>query len=199
MSHALPTTRTFEGESLLPWLDAVARLRMEVFRAWPYLYEGDLAHEESSLRAYAAKPRAAVTLFFDGEVPVGAATSEPMEESYAGVRDAFTAAGEDPRLFCYFGESVLLPRYRGRGVGLSFFRAREAHALRHGLRRCAFVAVQREPNDPRRPGDYQPLDGYWRRRGYTERPDIIVRMNWREVGADGENPHALRAWMKQLP
>ncbi|MFC0408130.1 GNAT family N-acetyltransferase [Roseomonas elaeocarpi] len=199
MSHALPTTRTFEGEALLPWIDAVARLRMEVFRTWPYLYEGSLAHEESSLLAYAAKPRSAVTLFFDGGVPVGAATSQPMEDSFASVRDAFTAGGEDPQLYCYFGESVLLPRYRGQGVGLSFFRAREAHALRHGLRHCAFVSVEREADDPRRPADYQPLDGYWTRRGYTERPDIVARMSWREVGQEKESQHTLRAWVKRLP
>jgi hypothetical protein len=29
------------GAGILPHLDAVARLRMAVFRDWPYLYDGD--------------------------------------------------------------------------------------------------------------------------------------------------------------
>ncbi|MCE4506958.1 GNAT family N-acetyltransferase, partial [Xanthomonas hortorum pv. vitians] len=47
---------TVRGTDVLPHLDAVAQLRIAVFRAWPYLYEGDADYERGYLAAYAASP-----------------------------------------------------------------------------------------------------------------------------------------------
>ena len=40
------------GPDLIAWLDDVARLRIDVFREWPYLYDGDLGYERGYLAAY---------------------------------------------------------------------------------------------------------------------------------------------------
>ena len=45
--------RRLVGDALLPQLPALAGLRIEVFRAYPYLYEGSLAYEQDYLRGYA--------------------------------------------------------------------------------------------------------------------------------------------------
>ena len=39
--HEPITLETLSGAALLPCLDDVARLRIAVFRDWPYLYDGD--------------------------------------------------------------------------------------------------------------------------------------------------------------
>ncbi len=36
-----PVIGQFSGADVQPWLEDVARLRIEVFRHWPYLYQGD--------------------------------------------------------------------------------------------------------------------------------------------------------------
>ncbi|MGG5820973.1 GNAT family N-acetyltransferase [Falsiroseomonas sp. HW251] len=198
MSDAPLTFETLAGAALHPLLPDLARLRIVVFRDWPYLYEGDEAYERGYLRAYADAPGAAVVVCrARGEV-VGAATCEPMVQGHAPVQAAFRAAGLDPAGFCYFGESVLLRPYRGRGAGVRFFEAREAHARSLGLRRTAFCAVLRDPADPRRPAGHVPLDGFWRRRGYAPRPDLTVGFSWKEVGATEETPHLLSFWLKDL-
>jgi GNAT superfamily N-acetyltransferase len=189
---------TLAGPALHPLLPEVARLRIEVFRAWPYLYEGDEAYEQQYLRAYADAPGAAVVVCRDDERVVGAATCEPMTQGHAPVRQAFEAASLDPTQFCYFGESVLLAEYRGRGAGVRFFADREAHARRLGLPFAAFCGVLRDPNDPRRPPGYTPLDAFWRKRGYQPRPDLTVSFDWKEVGATEETPHTLSFWIKDL-
>ena len=52
----------------------------------------------------------------------------------------------------YFGESVLLPAYRGQGLGHRFFDEREDYARRLGrFNTTAFCAVERAEDDPRRP------------------------------------------------
>jgi GNAT superfamily N-acetyltransferase len=198
MSDVHLSFETLAGAALHPLLPDLARLRIAVFRDWPYLYEGDEAYERRYLRAYADAPGAAVVVCRDGERVVGAATCEPMTQGHAPVRAVFEAAGLDPAGFCYFGESVLLAPYRGRGAGVRFFAEREAHARALGLRFAAFCGVVRDPADPRRPAGHVPLDDFWRNRGYTPRPDLAVTFDWTEVGASAETPHRLTFWMKAL-
>ena len=197
---SLPPLRleTLAGDTLRAALPGLAKLRTTVFAEWPYLYAGDPEAEARYLAAYAADPGAAVVVAFDGAIPVGMATCQPMTTSHRFVTAAFAGRGLDPTRFCYFGESVLLPAWRGRGAGVGFFAAREAHARALGLPAAAFCAVVRNPNDPRRPAEYTPLDGFWRKRGYAHRPDLSCVFHWKEVGDDRETPHVLSFWLKAL-
>jgi GNAT superfamily N-acetyltransferase len=198
MSDVHLSFETLAGAALHPLLPDLARLRIAVFREWPYLYEGDEAYERGYLRAYADAPGAAVVVCRAGDAVVGAATCEPMTQGHAPVRRVFEAAGLDPAQHCYFGESVLLAPYRGRGAGVRFFAEREAHARSLGLRYATFCGVQRDPADPRRPPGHVPLDDFWRKRGYAPRPDLVVSFSWKEIGQAAEMPHALPFWIKDL-
>ncbi|MFH5923659.1 GNAT family N-acetyltransferase [Roseomonas xinghualingensis] len=199
MSETQNRIETVTGDALRPHLQAVARLRAIVFRDWPYLYDAEAGYEASYLRAYAESPGAAVILALRGGEPIGAATCQPMAEAGRDVLDSAAGASLDPATTCYFGESVLLPEWRGRGIGLAFFHAREAHARALGLRRAAFCSVRRDPADPRRPAGHEPLDAFWRKRGYAPVPGMAATMQWREVGGTGEIPHILDFWAKDLP
>ena len=64
------------GDALECALDDVARLRIEVFRAYPYLYDGDFAYERRYLEPYRANREAVVVGAFDGARLVGAATGD---------------------------------------------------------------------------------------------------------------------------
>ncbi len=66
------------GERLKRHLPDLARLRIAVFRDFPYLYEGTQAYEENYLRTYAEAPDSVVVGAFDGERVVGAATALPL-------------------------------------------------------------------------------------------------------------------------
>lgn len=190
---------TLSGAALTERLDALAGLRIRVFREWPYLYDGDAAYEARYLASYAQSPGALVVAAStaQGEA-VGMATCQPGMEASEKLRAAWSNAGLDAATLCYFGESVLLPEYRGQGAGVRFFEEREAHARSLGLSIAAFCAVVRNENDPRRPRDYTPLDGFWRNRGYEARPDISTVMSWRELGDTRETPHVLSFWIKRL-
>ncbi len=192
------TLHTLRGAALLRHLPALGRLRGAVFREWPYLYQADDAHEADYLRKYAEGPGAAVVVALDGEEAVGAATCQPMTQADAPVREAFLAAGRDPGIHCYFGESVLLPPYRGQGIGVAFLAAREAVAREAGLAIATFCAVERAADDPRRPAGHVPLDGFWRKRGYAHHPELACSFRWREIGGGEAVPHRLSFWLKRL-
>lgn len=195
----MPSIRTVSGAAVLPYIPALARLRIAVFRDWPYLYEGDQAHEETYLRIYAESTRAGVVLALDGEEVVGASTCLPLADETPNVQAPFRAAGIALDRVFYFGKSILLHRYRGTGAGVRFFAEREAHA--RAVSDCdyaAFCAVERPADHPMKPGDAVPLDAFWRKRGYTPCPDLSCVMTWKEVGAAAETPHRLAFWMKSL-
>lgn len=190
---------TLTGAALLPLLPALAELRRTVFRAWPYLYDGDAGYEAGYGRAYAESARAALVVAFQGDQPVGAATCLPLADEEETVKAPFLAHGIDPARVFYFGESVLLPGLRGQGVGVRFFAHREAHARAVSDADLAcFCAVARAPDDARRPADFTPLDRFWRKRGYAPMPGLACTMRWREVGGSEETPHRLDVWSKPL-
>jgi GNAT superfamily N-acetyltransferase len=186
------------GAALAAALPGLAALRIAVFRDWPYLYDGDDAYERGYLGAYAASPGALVVGAFDGDRLVGAATAAPMEDHAAAFAAPFAERGRDLADILYCGESVLLPAWRGRGVGHAFFDAREAHGRALGRGFACFCAVIRDPDDPRRPAGYAPLDPFWRKRGYAPVEGVEARFAWREIGAAAETDHAMRFWMRAL-
>ncbi len=192
------TFETLSGPALQPLLPVLSELRIAVFREWPYLYEGAATSEQDYLGAYASAPGSAIVICRDGDRVVGAATCGPMTEGQADVRATFQAAGLDPARLCYFGESVLLPAYRGQGAGLRFFAEREAHARRLGLPEATFCGVIRDDADLRRPADYVELDGFWTRRGYVRRPELVVRFRWKIFGEAAESDHDLMFWTRRL-
>lgn len=186
------------GSAIAPWLDDVARLRVSVFRDWPYLYEGDLAYERDYLAAYADSRDSIFVLAKDGERVIGASTGLPLLDDSLAFRQPFLASHIDPAQVFYFGESVLLPAYRGRGIGHAFFDQRQAHA--RALARfhwTAFAAVDRDEHDPRRPHDHRGNDAFWHKRGYTRQPGMTMQLPWQETGR-GEVPHDLTFWLRPL-
>ncbi|MGZ3215163.1 GNAT family N-acetyltransferase [Paracoccus sp. T5] len=191
------TTRVLTGDALAAALDDVARLRISVFRDFPYLYDGDADYERDYLRAYQS-PGAVVVAALDGDRIVGAATGAPMSDHAADFAAAFADRPEPLDQIFYCAESVLLPQYRGQGIGHAFFDAREAHARDLGLRHSAFCSVIRPKDHPARPEGYRPLDEFWRKRGYQPLPGVIAQFAWKDLGEAEETDKRLQFWMREL-
>lgn len=190
--------QALSGPAIAPVVDALAGLRIRVFREWPYLYDGDLDYERAYLDTYVRSARSLAFLVYHGDALVGATTALPLADEEAAFWQPLEAAGFQPDTLCYFGESLLLPAYRGRGLGHRFFDEREAHARAQGFSVACFCAVQRPPDHPRRPEDFRPLDGFWRQRGYAPRADIVARYRWRDLGEEAESEKPLMFWLRDL-
>jgi GNAT superfamily N-acetyltransferase len=176
----------------------LARLRIAVFREYPYLYEGSLDYEQHYLSGYVSGEGSCLLVARDAERIVGAATASPLVAHREQVAPPLVAAGFDPAQVYYFGESVLLPEYRGRGLGHTFFDLRETAAREQGFRFAAFCAVQRPSDHPQKPADYVGHDPFWRRRGYQRHPEIVAHFAWRELGAPSETVKPMVFWTRDL-
>ncbi|WP_422377547.1 GNAT family N-acetyltransferase [Roseibium sp.] len=186
------------GGDLKAALDALAGLRISVFRAWPYLYEGTLEYEAKYLQRYAETEGAVIVGAYDGDRLVGAATGEPLGEELEDFRAPLEARGFNLDRIFYMAESVLDPVYRGQGIGHRFFDEREAHARSLGFDEAVFCAVIRPENHPLKPADYAPLDPFWRKRGYEKLQDVIVTFPWLDVGDTNETDKPMQVWYRKL-
>ena len=135
--------RALTGAALAATLDDVARLRIAVFREYPYLYDGDLAYERRYLQSYRDNPSAIVVGAFDDGRLVGASTGTALKGHDPAFVGPVAGAGLDISRVFYCAESVLLAEYRGRGAGHAFFDMREARALASGHDISVFCAVIR--------------------------------------------------------
>lgn len=178
--------------------DDLARLRITVFRDFPYLYEGDLDYERRYLATYMESPGAVVIGAFDENRLVGAATASPLNDHFEAFAEPFAKRGLDPADFFYFGESVLEKRYRGQGVGVRFFEEREKAAAEAGVGACVFSAVIRPADHPLRPAGYRPLDDFWRHRGYARIEGLTTGFFWRDVGQAQETVKTMEYWTRRI-
>lgn len=150
---------TVTGTKLKPFITDLAQLRIEVFREFPYLYDGNIDYEESYLDTYLQSDKSIAVLAFDKGRLVGASTGLPMDHEVEDFKRPFVEQVYDPSTVFYCGESILKKEYRGRGIYRRFFEERESHAKRlGGFRTICFCAVQRPAEHPLRPDHYQPLD-----------------------------------------
>ncbi|MEM7722943.1 MAG: GNAT family N-acetyltransferase [Pseudomonadota bacterium] len=191
------TYRTFEGEQIADVLEDFARLRIKVFRDWPYLYDGDLNYELQYLAGYTRPGTVLVGAYAENRL-VGAATGMPLLNHADDFAQAFADTDTDFRSTFYCAESVLLPTFRGQGAGRVFFQDREAFARRENYTYSTFCAVIRPDIHNARPPDYRPLDPFWRGLGYAPLPDVIARFSWRDIGDEAETKKPLQFWMKIL-
>ncbi|WP_323770944.1 GNAT family N-acetyltransferase [Antarctobacter sp.] len=186
------------GQALEAALDDVARLRIAVFRAFPYLYDGDFDYERGYLQTYRDSPGAVLVGAFDADRLVGAATGTPMEDHAEDFAGAFAGTGYDLSEVFYCAESVLLPAYRGRGIGHRFFDLREAHGRTLNRRYSTFCGVVRPADHPLRPEGYAPLDPFWRKRGYAPLDGAVAAFRWKDIDRDAETAKSLQFWIRAL-
>jgi GNAT superfamily N-acetyltransferase len=190
--------RALRGADLEAALDDVARLRIAVFRDWPYLYDGTVEYERQYLQSYRDNPGALLVGAFDLGQLVGASTSTLMEDHAEAFAAPFKATGIALTDILYGAESVLLPAYRGRGIGHRFFDLREEHARAMGRKYVAFCSVKRPDDHPLRPASFRTNDAFWRGRGYAPLPGVVAEFAWKDVGQAEETKKPLQFWMREV-
>ncbi len=178
--------RRLIGPAILPHLADIARLRIRVFREFPYLYDGSVGYEQTYLESYASAARGVCVLALDDGAVVGASTGLPLEEADEAFQAPLREAGFDLRSVFYLGESVLEKSHRGQGIGHRFFDEREAHAAELGFPITTFCAVERPDDHPLKPADYRSNEAFWAKRGYLLRPDLKARLSWQQVDSPDE-------------
>lgn len=194
-----PQFKSLKGSEAIPHLEELARLRMKVFREFPYLYEGDLEYEKKYLNTYFSSPNSFVGLCEVNQRVVGACTAILLADEQMEFQEPFLKNGNDPNTICYFGESVLEKEFRGHGIGNRFMTLRLSYAKSlPRVKTAAFCAVLREKNHPMMPPEYRPLDSFWEKWGFQKISGLTTEYAWKDLGQTAETKKQMQFWSKQL-
>ncbi len=189
---------TLTGPDLEAALPQLGALRIEVFRDYPYLYDGSLDYEQSYLQALIHSRDSIIVAAAESGKIVGCATGSALEGHHEEFATPFREHGFNPREIFYCSESGLLPSHRGRGLGHTFFDRRETHAKARGYKSSAFCGVIRPDDHALRPATYSPLDAFWKKRGYRKAEGITAMFRWKDIDQPHETQHPMQFWMREL-
>jgi GNAT superfamily N-acetyltransferase len=181
-----------------PYLEEIALLRMSVFKEFPYLYEGSIDYEIKYLERYIRSDNSMVCIVSDQGNVVGASSCLPMSDEDREFKQPFLNHGYGIDRIFYFGESILLQEYRGKGFGKEFFKRREKHAceVMENLKLTTFCSVVRPESHPMMPKDYRDNSQFWQKQGYQRQQSLIAQYKWMDIGHIEETEKSLVFWLK---
>ncbi len=190
--------KKLSGSEITPYLDDIAKLRITVFKEFPYLYEGNLNYEKKYLQRYIDSEKSLILLALVEDKIIGATTCIPLYDEDEEFKQPLFQSGFDPKRTMYFGESIILKECRGKKLGHTFFKEREKYAKNaiKDLTTTCFCAVIRDENHKLRPHTYTPLNRFWQRMGYVEINDLVAKLSWKDIDHKSETEKELIFWTK---
>jgi GNAT superfamily N-acetyltransferase len=172
------------GKDLEPYLNDVIRLRLEVFREYPYLYEGTEEEEYEYISdSYMQFPESLVVLLYEDHRIVGIATGKPLKKVKANIQSPLSQASYPIDDTFYLGELVLEKAYRGKMLGQQLYQSFENYVKKHtNYRLITFSEVERPPSDPLRPAGYISNENFWKAQEFVKHPEIRTLFRGKSSG-----------------
>ena len=90
------------GEQVKPYIQDLAHLRVEVFREFPYLYDGNFEYEKKYLDTYLNSSNSLVILALANNTVIGATTCLPLVDETEVFKQVFLEKGLDINKIFYF-------------------------------------------------------------------------------------------------
>lgn len=178
-------------------LDDIARLRINIFKEYPYLYEGNLEYEAQYLKKFIQTPESLIVVLKDNGHIVGAITGLPLQYEDAEIIQPWSAHNHPIDKVYYFSELLIYPEYRGKGLGQKIFDlAEKTVADLHKYDTFALITVIRPDSHPSKPSNYRGLEAFWSNNGYVKDPELICHISWKEIGEEQESDKPLIFWIK---
>ena len=188
--------QTWQGQQISEVFEELANLRIQVFKEYPYLYLGSIDYEKKYLTRYTESELSFLIGVWDQKNLIGASTAMPLVDEEDFIQKPFLENKWDLNQIFYFGESLLLPKYRGQGFGNLFFDSRESFALKNQFSVTSFCSVIRPENHALKPLQYRPHDEFWKKRGYKKHPELLTEFQWQDTDQNHETSKQMQFWVK---
>lgn len=187
------------GKEINQYIQEIANLRINVFKEYPYLYEGSLEYEKKYLQTYMNSPRSLFILVKYENSYVGASSCIPLCDEEIEIQKPFLDNNFELSKIFYLGESIILKDHRGNGIGKEFFKKRHEHALKtmNDLQVTTFCSVVRNKNyDDKKPKGYKSNDHLWIMVGYKKQERLVTSFKWPDIGEEKESAKKMVFWTK---
>lgn len=195
--------KAYFGKDIIQWIDQMAELRLSEFKEFPYLYSGSMAIEKNYLSCYAKEEHGLFLIAFDNEDIVGIASGIPLVKSsevVPGALEIFHKNKIDTEYYYYFGEFIVRPEYRNKGIFSKLFFDECEIVKKLGYKSACLMTVDREYNHPQKPINYRNADEIWMEFGFAK-TNYKLTQQWPTIMANGEIhdiKHSLTFWIKDI-
>lgn len=193
---------TYYGEQILEKLNEISQLCIDVYREWPYLYEGNLEEQKQYIiDQYVKKKGSIATLAFQNGKVIGVSLGTFLSQAPERYKNHFPSDIDQSKIF-YWGELIVNENYRHRGIGKELYTYMANCVIEsHDFIAITFCTVERNSSfslDYLKPDDYVGLDGLWKQLGFTKKEDLSFKGRWKLVGQETDSDHPMIFWWKAL-
>lgn len=191
--------RLFKEKEALQFINDVASLRITLFREYPYLYDGSLEYEQKYLNKFVNTPDSIICIAFEDDKVIGALTGLPLSYEDPSIRKPWSVSNIHLNNIFYFSEALLLPEYRGKGLGKKLINLAEMWVINsQKYVSITLATVIRENDHPMKPSNYESLDSLWQARGFQPTKNMICHIPWKEINENIETEKPMQFWHKSI-
>lgn len=186
-----------KGKDIFPFTDSLASLRLEIFREYPYLYEGNMEEERKYLKMYYQSKQSLIVLAKDHETIIGVITGLPLLEATDEIKEVFVQNKVAMEGIFYLGEIVLLKKYRKTNIAFRLFKEFENEIKSKKLyQQMAMCEVERPDADTKKPLDYAATNK--QSKDFVQHKDLVTSFSWKDIGDSVKTQKKMRFWMKAI-
>lgn len=191
------------GSEACRYFAPLVELKLATFAKFPYLYKGDIDSERAWLETYLRSDSSIILIVeHDGKI-IGASTGIGGQDEDENYRKPFLDRGIDPATIFFYGESMVLPKYRGIGLGKVFYEQREKYARSlPGIKASAMCILQRGSEHPLAPATFdRSRDNYeriWEGRDFAALPNVTAAAEWQDLDTGVPTEKTFQVWLKLL-
>jgi len=163
--------QTIIGNNISSYIDSIAEFRINVFKEFPYLYQGNVEGERKYLVNYANDPQATLIVAKVNSKLVGIATGIPLNASLHlldDIRIELSKKSFDPKKFYYCGEMIILEDYRNQGLGAKLYEQQKSQIQCWGFTYFCALTVKRSTTHPLKPKNYIDIKNFLDKIGYKK-------------------------------
>lgn len=190
---------SLSGAESKKYFEDFARLRIEIFREYPYLYEGTVENERNYIENYLSNPQSRIFVLFDGDKICGMLTTVPMSGEYQDIIASFEKTGLKSSESFYLGDMILQKEYRNRKLFPIFFNAALEHAKCKGFKTLSLMCIVCKDADWGRPAEFRDVVRLCEKIGFTKIDGGVIELKWASLAKGGEQKtHTLQLYQMQL-
>lgn len=178
-------------------------MSLEVYREYPYLYDGTVESETDYFEFYARNAHAIMLVAKDDttDTPVGYAVGIPLSDETPKKQHPFIATGRDPREYLLIVEFLVAPAFRHHGIARTMYTLFEEHIISQlpQYRYITAFGIERD-NNPNwyTPQSHDPLYALERHCGWQRHGELTFLATWQDVGTAEPVTKKLVFWIKSL-
>ena len=189
----------YTGAEIGAFIEPLGRYRIEIFREFPYLYDGDMDYERHYLSRYLQSDKSFLLLGQDASGIACACTGIPLEHETDAFKAPFVDHGSSVADKFYLGEIMIRKDLRGQGWGTRVMNlALRTIASAQQYQYVVLCTVIRPQHHPLKPANYTFNDNLWHHAGFSKLAGYQALFPWKDLGDTHETMKPMSFWLKQL-